>query len=72
MKKLIALTMTLTFLLSCICSSYAFAAQPEETEPYASSYFATYAVELSDAGSCRSAVSLGNFGYLSHSFLTVL
>lgn len=51
MKKLIALTMTLTFILSCICSSYAFAAQPEETEPYASSYFSTYAVELSDAGS---------------------
>lgn len=53
MKKLIALTMTLTFVLSCIISSHVFAAQSEELAPYASSYFATYAVELSDAGSGR-------------------
>lgn len=50
MKKLIALTMTLTFVLSCIFSSYAFAAQPENVEPYASNYFNIYSVKLTDKG----------------------
>lgn len=46
MKKLV----TLIMVLSCIFSSYAFAAQPVEIETYASSYFDNYSISLSNEG----------------------
>lgn len=57
MKKLITLIMALTLVLSCVFSSFAFAAQPENIEPYASSYFTSNTVKLSDEGNGKVKVT---------------
>lgn len=50
MKKFITLLMTLIFTMSCFFSISAFAAEPEEITPYASTYFSSYNAAITSLG----------------------